>query len=273
MLGFPYRYRLCPEHPFPSQFEDTFKVTRWFLSHARDYGVDPTRIGVGGDSAGGHLAAVVTHHVHDDPSIPHPIVQLLVYPILQHVDLKTPSYQKYQHYFGNYGLFPIAKNARFQSYVIFGNSDPTFEKYYQENNHTSIDFKINSKVWEVLNHSLIPESLRDATFYSGPDEKNHGDKDTWERMKKLITDPRVSPFTRGDFRGLPPTLIQTCGFDSLRDDGIFYWTALKTAGVETKWINYESGVHGIFWLGGGILEFDLGAKMRNDAINFMKSYL
>jgi acetyl esterase len=72
-------YRLAPEHPFPKGHDDALAAARWAFDHAGEIGVDPRRIAVGGDSAGGNLAASVALELKDDPA--HKLAfQLLLYP-------------------------------------------------------------------------------------------------------------------------------------------------------------------------------------------------
>ena len=62
------------------------------------------------------------------------------------------------------------------------------------------------------------------------------------------TDPRVSPL-RGKVSGLPPAFVATCEFDPLRDEGIAYAAALKSAGIPVKQHAGEGLIHGYFGLG------------------------
>jgi acetyl esterase len=68
-------YRLAPEHPAPASHEDCIAATKWIFANAKSLSVDPNRIAIGGDSAGGNLSAVVSMYAGVKP-----VFQLLVYP-------------------------------------------------------------------------------------------------------------------------------------------------------------------------------------------------
>src|ERR1051326_7618985 len=72
-------YRLGPEAKFPAAVDDSYAATEWIAAHAADLGIDPARIAVGGDSAGGNLSAVVTQLARDRQG-PQLVYQLLIYP-------------------------------------------------------------------------------------------------------------------------------------------------------------------------------------------------
>ena len=72
-------YRLAPEHPAPAGVLDCYAAYRWALEHAAELGADPSRVAVGGDSAGGNFAAVVSQLARND-GIALPALQLLIYP-------------------------------------------------------------------------------------------------------------------------------------------------------------------------------------------------
>ncbi len=83
-------YRLSPEHKFPAPFDDCYAALEWVAANGASIGVDSSKLAVGGDSAGGNLAAAVALKARDagGPALRH---QLLVYPVTNH-DYGTASY-------------------------------------------------------------------------------------------------------------------------------------------------------------------------------------
>ena len=86
-------YRLAPKYPFPAAPEDCFAAYTWVLSNAEELSIDPARIAVAGDSAGGELSAVVCLMAKDRGK-PMPCGQMLVYPVTG-AGKETASMKKY----------------------------------------------------------------------------------------------------------------------------------------------------------------------------------
>ncbi|WP_211172433.1 alpha/beta hydrolase [Massilia forsythiae] len=85
-------YRQAPEHKFPAAADDAYAAYTWTLQHAKEFNGDPMRVAVGGESAGGNLATVVSLMARDKKA-QMPVHQLLVYPVVDN-DMNTPSYQR-----------------------------------------------------------------------------------------------------------------------------------------------------------------------------------
>jgi acetyl esterase len=86
-------YRLAPEHKFPAGIDDCVHATRWAAAHAAELGADARRIAIGGDSAGGNMAAVTAFRVRDEGG-PGLRGQLLLYPVTDYHSPGTPSYEE-----------------------------------------------------------------------------------------------------------------------------------------------------------------------------------
>lgn len=87
-------YRLAPEHKFPAAVDDAYAATCWVAANAAELDIDPLRITVGGDSAGGNLATVVSMRARDQRG-PAIACQALVYPVTDLGSLDTPSYEEF----------------------------------------------------------------------------------------------------------------------------------------------------------------------------------
>ena len=83
-------YRLAPEHKFPAAAEDAYAATQWVTEHATSINGDPKRVAVGGDSAGGNLAAVVALMAKEKGG-PRLVYQMLIYPATDYFIPGTPS--------------------------------------------------------------------------------------------------------------------------------------------------------------------------------------
>ncbi len=104
-------YRLAPEHRYPAAVEDAWAATAWVAAHATSIGGDASRLAVGGDSAGGTLAAAVALRARD-----HGLalaLQLLVYPVVDHA-FDTGSYEAFAT---GYGLTRDAMRWYWEQYL------------------------------------------------------------------------------------------------------------------------------------------------------------
>ena len=81
LVGVAVQYRLAPEHPYPAAIEDCYAGLRWVKAHGADLGIDTTRIGIGGPSGGGGLAAALALVVRDRAEL-EIAYQLLIYPMI-----------------------------------------------------------------------------------------------------------------------------------------------------------------------------------------------
>jgi acetyl esterase len=106
-------YRLAPECKFPAAVEDCRFAARWAAEHAPELNADPARMVVGGDSAGGNLAAVTALRLRDECG-PRLAGQLLVYPV---TDYHTPGTPSYQQNANGYGLTRAAMKWFWDHYL------------------------------------------------------------------------------------------------------------------------------------------------------------
>ena len=133
-------------------------------------------------------------------------------------------------------------------------------------NHTSSEFKSKSIEYSFVEHNKIPEEFRDPKYYKTRNDPRMGNDALWSRLSSNLLDPRSAPLMRRDLSELPPAYIVTCGFDSLRDDGIFYKIRLEEAEVPVTWVHYEEAFHGILTTEG----FKLADQIFDEMTAFYK---
>nr|WP_305729555.1 alpha/beta hydrolase [Pseudomonas yamanorum] len=114
-------YRLAPEHPFPAPLDDCYAALRWMVEHPSDLAIDVDRIAIGGQSAGGGLAATLVQRVVDDGLV-EPVFQLLLYPTLN-----APTSAETRH--GAVGRFVVTPKTNYFAWASYLGCDPTIGGY------------------------------------------------------------------------------------------------------------------------------------------------
>ncbi|NXH03102.1 AAAD deacetylase, partial [Loxia leucoptera] len=154
-------YRLAPPHHFPAQFEDVYSVTKFFLQSKvlSQYGVDPARVCVAGDSAGGNLAAAVAQQLSEDPEAKTKLrAQVLIYPALQALDLDLPPPARDN---AHKPLLPRALMVRFWSEYL--SAEPALRAAMAANRHLPPEA---AALLPLVNWSRwLPADMRGAHTY------------------------------------------------------------------------------------------------------------
>ncbi|NWW04203.1 AAAD deacetylase, partial [Oreocharis arfaki] len=259
-------YRLAPQHRFPVPFEDVYSVTKFFLQSKvlSQYGVDPARVCVAGDSAGGNLAAAVAQQLLEDPEVQTKLkAQILLYPALQALDLNLPSYRDN----ANKPLLPRSLMIRFWSEYF--TSDPALREAMASNRHIPAE---SGHLFQFVNWSrLLPAEMRKAHEYSGAALGGAG----LARSYPGLLDPRASPLLASDarLRRLPSAYILTCEHDVLRDDGVMYAGRLRAAGVPVTHHHAKDAFHGALMFILRPFELAVGHRLLNTYVDWLNENL
>ena len=130
-------YRMGPEHKFPAAYEDAVAAWQWVASQAAALGIDPTRIAIGGDSAGGNLAAAACLGLRD---LGHkPVMQLLIYPST----LMAPDTASYQ--------------TNGQGYMLTRESMAWYSANYLRDAQDTLDWRASPQL--ATSHANLPPAL------------------------------------------------------------------------------------------------------------------
>ncbi|KAM5334455.1 arylacetamide deacetylase [Glossophaga mutica] len=255
-------YRLAPKYHFPNHFEDVYNSLKWFLRPdvLEKYGVDPERIGISGDSAGGNLATSVALKLIDDPDVKIKLkTQSLIYPGLQTLDMDLPSFRE------NALLPTLPKSLTVRLWSEYFTRDRALEKAMLFNQHVPME---SVQLFKFVNwSSLLPEIYKKGHVYNSP---THGTSELYKKYPGFL-DVRAVPLLADDnkLRSLPVTYVITCQYDVLRDDGIMYVTRLQKAGVRVTHQHFEDGFHGALLFTG----FKIEHRIKNHYLNWLNKNL
>ncbi|CAO2613587.1 Neutral cholesterol ester hydrolase 1 [Lemmus lemmus] len=262
-------YRLVPQVYFPEQIYDVVRATRYFLRPEvlDKYKVDPGRVAVSGDSAGGNLAAALGQQFTYVDSLKNKIkLQALIYPVLQALDFNTPSYQQ------NVNTPILPRHVMVKYWVDYFKGNYDFVQAMIVNNHTSLDVEKATALRARLNWtSLLPSSIKKN--YK-PVVQTTGDARITQEIPQLL-EAASSPLIADQevLQRLPKTYILTCEHDVLRDDGIMYAKRLESAGVNVTLDHFEDGFHGCMIFTSWPTNFSVGIRTRNSYIKWLDQNL
>ncbi|CAA92464.1 Alpha/beta hydrolase fold-3 domain-containing protein [Caenorhabditis elegans] len=238
-------YRLSPETVFPGGILDCeAAIDHFFDFGAVQFGVNTSKVVIMGDSAGGNLATVIAQRRAARNSFPKLAGQVLIYPLLQMADMQTVSYRYFHSRLRGYALVDPESVAYY--YMFYAGIDMDEKAYLVpsviSNGHVANH--LQSEASEIMSYKSVIEMKHNY--------KNHSITERWEvsqsyeaqdLMEPFLTNPDFSPLMRKDLSNLPPTMVITCEFDILRDEGLIYGERLKVSGVPTTTIHYENGFH------------------------------
>ncbi|XP_061700550.1 neutral cholesterol ester hydrolase 1-like isoform X3 [Syngnathoides biaculeatus] len=177
-------YRLHPDARFPTPYLDCLTAAKRFLTPAAlaEHGVDPERVAVSGDSAGGNLAAALAQEIAMDESVRVKFsVQALIYPALQALDFNTPSYRQ------NRDMVILSRPLMVQFWLQYLGGGPSLKPHLLANGHTSdVAPELRARLdWTAL---LPPEHQEDYFPVRGDGPRVQGvprllPADSWDRLR------------------------------------------------------------------------------------------
>ncbi|NXS07994.1 NCEH1 hydrolase, partial [Neodrepanis coruscans] len=262
-------YRLVPEVCFPEQYNDALRATKHFLQPdvLAEFSVDPSRIAISGDSAGGNLAAAVCQQLSKEKDLTiRPKLQALIYPVLQAFDFNTPSYQQ------NLNVPVLPRHVMINYWIYYVNGNYDLAHALVINNHTALDVGQALSFRGLLNWtSLLPSSFKKD--YK-PVVQTTGMAEIIQKIPALL-DVRAAPLLADNetLQLQPKTYMLTCENDVLRDDGVMYAKRLENAGVDVTLDHFHDCFHGCMIFTVWPAEFSAGIQTRNSYIKWLDENL
>lgn len=209
------------------------------MKNVENYGVDPARVVICGDSFGGTVTAYLCQELNGRSDLPKVRAQVLLYPFLQALNITLPSYQ--QNCFTPF----IARIELFKFALQYINNPSSIVDLFIKGNLMPESSQQKYRKW--VHSELIPCKFRMRNHHPAPPPSS---KDNLFNVIAEVLKRKLSPLLADDsfLKGLPETFILTCEYDVLRDDGLLYKKRLEENGVLVSWHHLEDAFHSILLL-------------------------
>lgn len=247
--------------------DDCIEAVNYLLDNASNLNLDPKRFAVGGDSAGGNLAASISLKLRNRIK-----AQLLLVPALQFFTFNTTSVLENQQYFAG-SINNLLQVVFWTNYI---NCEPKYGLEFIKNNHTSPSLKTSDHAQNVDQNKWMDRShIRLENKDDLSQKVDFGRTDIPSDIIDKMTNQFVSPLMASDtsLQGLPRAYVMVAGYDLIRDDGIMYAQRLQKAGVSTHFTNHRTSFHNALLFIEGPLELKTAKQTMNDIVNFLQVYV
>jgi len=242
-------YRLTPNVHYPIPIDDSIKVVEYIIDNYQEFSIDPKQIFLCGDSAGGTIAIVVERKLrYKKKSIIRGI--LLLYPLLQFVHYRLPSYLNYLSY---HILSILNEDMIAQTLNFYVNTSFTKDELFN-NQHLSFD---------DYNYFYTKINLSNS-------DKNHminkSHRDTW-----ILFNEDISPLLADEdiLSKSPPTFIGACLYDVYLSDAQLYFQRLKKLYVKDIIYREYQIFHGAMTFVDFPIAFNEAFQIINDSAQFI----
>uniref|UniRef100_A0A8D0BYI8 Alpha/beta hydrolase fold-3 domain-containing protein n=1 Tax=Salvator merianae TaxID=96440 RepID=A0A8D0BYI8_SALMN len=255
-------YRLAPEYGFPTQHNDCLAATVHFMKNTEAYGVDPSRVIVGGDSIGGNIASFVAQKLVERSDLPKLRAQALIYPGLQAMDFSLPSYQQNS-------MTPLLyKETTIEYGLIYFGKPPSLKEQLMKGSHVPDDFRRKCEKW--MSADNIPEKFKRRGYKPVPLVPYK--PEIYAQLSEILETTFSSLLAEDSvIQKLPETFILSCELDVLRDDSLLYKKRLEDNGVKVTWFHAKNGFHGVINLVGvRVLNLPVTTEIMDRINDFLK---
>ena len=216
-----------------------------------------------GDSAGGNLATVVSHHFRLQTVKPK--LQVLLFPIMQGIDLETPSYQEFGE---SYLVIALKDSITCLQYYLLGGEFGDIEEAMKNKRYISKATR-EKYAKSYLNHDILPKTFFGSS-YKKPVFYEVDDSELRVKFENRLSQPNASPLLADDLTGVPKTFIYTSYNDILRDDSMFYAARLRDHDIAVEQFIHQTGFHGVWFYFNVFVE---GKECYDSVNNFLRENL